>query len=171
MNYCRRCGAALEPEHDGAYRCLNGHTLYLNPAPASSLFLLHENGSIIFSVRGIEPRKGMLDSFGGFVDSGETFESALARELKEETGLTPEDYSMPIYLTSATGPYEYGGEARVVLSNFYYATLRSGAEVQALDDVGSIKILQPSEVNLDDFGESDVKDGFKALLGVLPVVY
>ncbi len=37
--------------------------------------------------RGIEPRKGQLALPGGFIDMGESWQSACARELQEETGV------------------------------------------------------------------------------------
>jgi 8-oxo-dGTP pyrophosphatase MutT (NUDIX family) len=43
--------------------------------------------------------KDMLDVFGRFLDGKEDVEAALARELKEELGLNPSEYSTPTFLT------------------------------------------------------------------------
>ncbi len=167
MNFCRRCGTALTKKAEAAYVCLNNHSLYSNPAPTVGMFLLDHSGNIVLSVRGIEPDKGMLDSIGGFVDDGETFEQALKREIREETGLEPHDYSVPKYLTSAPSGYEYDGETRSVLSCFYYATLTPTANPVASDDVASLVTVAPHDIDIDDFGGADVRVGIATLLKVI----
>ena len=165
LNYCRRCGAELKKKTGNAYACANGHTLFPNPAPTVGVFLFDTDGKVIMSVRGIEPNKGRLDSIGGFVDDGETFEQALEREVREETGLVPDDYSTPMYLTSAPSGYEYDGEVRSVLSCFFTATLREGAEPVASDDVASFVHLRPQDIDPDDVGDAqDVRSAIGKLL-------
>jgi 8-oxo-dGTP pyrophosphatase MutT (NUDIX family) len=44
-----------------------------------------DNGLLVVR-RGIEPKKGMLALPGGYINLGESWQEAAARELKEETG-------------------------------------------------------------------------------------
>ena len=146
---------------------MNDHLLFSNSAPTVGIFLLDTSGNVLLSVRGIEPVKGTLDSFGGFVDMGESFEQAAVRETEEETGLTASDYSPLTYLTSATNSYDFGGEAREVLSCFFYATVYDSANPRAKDDVASIVRVKPHDVDVASIGGDDVRAGLNALLEML----
>lgn len=165
QNYCRRCGTKLERTEHGGYKCTNEHIIFSNPAPTVGIFLFDGSGKVLLSIRGVEPEKGKLDSIGGFVEEGETFEEAAIRETQEETGLTAKDYSELTYLTSAPNEYLYGGERRSVLSCFYYATMREGAKPVASDDVASLLLLKPEDIDVDDVGNAqDIRAGLTKLL-------
>jgi len=58
-------------------------TKYINTVDC----VVEENGKILLVTRRFEPFKGKLALPGGIVESGESEEEALKRELKEETGL------------------------------------------------------------------------------------
>ena len=163
LNYCRRCGEALAKQPNGVGTCPNGHASYPNPAPCVGLFLFDSDDNLLLSVRGQEPMKGMLDAFGGFVDGTESIEEALRREVKEELGLEPTDYTTPIYLTSASSSYDFQGESRTVLSSLFYAYLLPGAVPQPADDVAAIHTAKMDDISVDDIGNQDIRVGFIAL--------
>ena len=48
---------------------------------------LHDEESMLWVRRGIEPSKGLWAFPGGFLEKGETIERAAIRELYEETGI------------------------------------------------------------------------------------
>lgn len=157
MNFCRRCGSKLGQKHDHIFVCERGHTIYANCSPSVGILLLTENGKLLLSRRGIEPRKGMFDTVGGFVDGEETLESAVEREIEEELGLKPSDYSRPAFLCSAIGHYPYENDALPVLSSFFQARLAAGAIPTAKDDVGELVQLDISEVDLAEMHDDDVR--------------
>lgn len=165
MNNCRRCGAELS-DRNGGYACANGHRLYANPAPTAGIFLLTPEGDVLVSVRGIEPGKGGLDTIGGFVDDNESFEQAIEREILEETGLRPNQYSPLTYLTSAPSTYNYGGETRNVLSCFFYATLTANAAPTASDDVAELITVPLGNLSPEKMWSNDTRIAVKALLAV-----
>lgn len=167
MNFCRRCGQPLQNYKKHIYHCRNGHVIYGNSSPSVGIFLVDSENNVLLSVRGIEPRKGKLDSFGGFLDTGETFEDALARELEEEVGLKPGQYTTPVYLTSGTGIYPYKDEDIPVVCNFYWAKVDNPTKLIALDDVAEILILKPHEIDENLFHDDDVRAGFYALKHLL----
>lgn len=165
LNYCRRCGVSLTRVNGVMFRCKNDHVIFRNPSPAVGLFLF-DGDELLLSVRGEEPNKGTLDCFGGFLDGEETFEQALVREMREELGLEPSDYSSPIYLTSATSHYEYSDEQINVVSVIYYARLNTGAVPKAGDDVAAIHRAKLADISADDIGNDDVRAGLIALQGI-----
>lgn len=85
--YCSYCGHPFEAGQAWPRTCANcGSTSFLNPLPVAVL-LLPVDGGLLVVRRGIMPRLGQLALPGGFINFGETWQEAAARELFEETGV------------------------------------------------------------------------------------
>lgn len=163
MNFCRRCAAPLTHSENHVYTCTKGHVIFANSSPTTGIFFVTEDNQVLLSVRGIEPHKGMLDAFGGFVDGpGESLEHAAIRELTEELSLQPGDYTPLEYLTSAPGNYPYKEETLPVLSTFYWSRLLVDTPTPH-DDVASIATYPLADVPLDKLHDQDIVAGIKAL--------
>jgi NAD+ diphosphatase len=167
MNFCRRCGLPLDRRADHVYSCNSGHTIFTHCAPAVGVFLLTTDNRVMLSVRGIEPHKGMLDAFGGFVDGEEPLEAALARELKEELGLGTEDYDQPTYLISGIGHYPYKNEIVPVLSTLFWTRLKPGVKPLAADDVAAIETIALDDIDPAKLHDNDIRVGIRALRGII----
>src|SRR5690242_1926628 len=108
MNFCRRCGKPLESTDGHVFRCGNEHTIYLNSSPGVAVFFVSDdNRQVLLTTREREPFKGMLDGPGGFLDDKESFIDAAQRELKEELGITPDDYEPLQYLSEGYVEYPF----------------------------------------------------------------
>lgn len=167
MNFCRRCGTQITRKGPGIYVCERNHTLYSNAAPTAGVFFVTNNNELVLSVRGIEPFKGSLDSFGGFIDDQETAEAALARELQEELGLSPEEYERPVFLSTEVGYYPYEGEERSIISIFFWSRLKEGANPIPDDDVAGIEIVPLGDIDLDGLDNIDVRKAAAKLRAIL----
>jgi 8-oxo-dGTP diphosphatase len=66
-------------------RC--GWINYKNPLPVAVCAAKNKEGKIFIAKRNLKPGKNKWALPGGFIESGETPETACLRELKEETGL------------------------------------------------------------------------------------
>jgi len=163
MNFCRRCGTRLTNVQNHIFRCENDHTIFANANPTVGIFFVTSDNKVILSERGIEPHKGMLDSFGGFVDSNETLEQAAIRELKEEANLDTADYENLKYLCSAYGNYPYQGDNLPVLSTFYWTRLLANKELTPSDDVAAVHYIHINEVDSKLLHDDDVRHGFSKL--------
>lgn len=142
--------------------------MFASPVPTTGIFFLTSDNEVIVSVRGIEPRKGMLDSLGGFVDDEESLEEASVRELTEELGLAETDYEPLQYLTSAVGHYPYQGEAYQVISAFFWTRLKPGAKLVPQDDVAATETIPLHDVDMSRLHDEDICVGIRALQALFP---
>jgi NAD+ diphosphatase len=164
INFCRRCGTHLTPKEGrgGAHICQNGHIMYYKSYPAAIGLIVNQNDEVLVAIRGQEPGKGTLDLPGGFLDVREVFEAAAARELEEETGLKPEDYTPLEYLCDAVDDYEYQGEVLPVLVVVYWARLVGDATIKAADDVAELYWMPVRDIN-----PQKVHPGFRGVRAAL----
>lgn len=88
MLFCPQCGHAYHDTGSWPRRCVPcGKEQFRNPIPVSVVLLPIDDG-ILAVRRAIPPAAGKLALPGGFVNWGETWREAGAREVLEETGLS-----------------------------------------------------------------------------------
>lgn len=85
-SHCSWCGAAFAEGQEWPRQCGNcGKISYLNPFPVAVMLVPVGDGGLLGVRRGIEPKQGMVALPGGFIDVGESWQEAGAREVFEET--------------------------------------------------------------------------------------
>lgn len=143
--FCPKCGAPLEkrrlkefePERLVCGRC--GFVLYLNPKVAAGTVVEYQGGIVLLR-REIDPRAGYWVYPGGFVDRGETVESAACRETREEVGLDVE-------VTRHLGTYSFTDSEVVVVT--YAARWISGVPTVG-DESLEVATFAPHEIPWGD---------------------
>ena len=86
-SHCSYCGNPFEAEQAWPRTCaVCGNTSFVNPLPVSVVLLPVDDGLLAVR-RNIEPRIGWLALPGGYVELGESWQQAGAREVLEETGV------------------------------------------------------------------------------------
>lgn len=85
--HCSYCGTAFAPEQPWPRSCACcANTSYRNPLPVA-VVLLPVDAGILVVRRAIPPYLGELALPGGYINYGESWQEAGARELAEETGI------------------------------------------------------------------------------------
>lgn len=86
-SHCSYCGRLFEPAQPWPRLCPGcGQISYLNPLPVA-VTLLPVSGGLLAVRRAIPPHLGHLALPGGYINLGETWQQAAAREVQEETGV------------------------------------------------------------------------------------
>lgn len=129
--HCPICAATLEAEQDGSkVTCpACGFKQYESASPTTIVLILDEAGRLLLVKRGIDPRRGMWDTVGGFVEPGETAEDCARRETREE--LSCELASLEP-LGTYTSVYGEGGPR--TLATAFKAQLADGASIELSDE-------------------------------------
>lgn len=104
--FCGCCGAPMKFETDISKRCTNcGKELWPQLATAVIVRVTAEGGSAILLVHANNFRRPYYGLVAGFVETGETLEEAVQREVREETGLQITNIR---YFGSQPWPYPCG---------------------------------------------------------------
>jgi ADP-ribose pyrophosphatase YjhB (NUDIX family) len=87
-SHCHFCGRAYNQGQAWPRECSHCHNVsYRNPLPVAVAVVPVSEGGVVLARRAIEPRLGQLALPGGFIEYGESWQNAAAREVFEETGL------------------------------------------------------------------------------------
>jgi 8-oxo-dGTP diphosphatase len=135
-----RRSSGERPRRIHCARC--GYLIYDYPRPCAGVIVMKGDDVLVLR-RGDPPRKGWLDTPGGFIDANESIEGAARRELKEETGLTVGRVEP---LGMYWDRYHLHGFGYIPTMNFYFlARWRSGVPVPS-DDAASAEWMPLSKL-------------------------
>ncbi len=160
FHHCPKCGQALSGQpHPNFIQCEACHFVYyFNPTVSAAGIVSDEQGRVLFIRRAKEPAKGKLAIPGGFIDMGETAETGLRREFREEVNL---DLMNLEYFCSFTNEYLYQGVTYPVLDLYFTARAEQPQQAAALDDVESVCWLKPAEIPLDEIAFPSMREALE----------
>ncbi|GLZ35886.1 NADH pyrophosphatase [Lentzea sp. NBRC 105346] len=86
--FCAKCGAPTTVEKSGWVRFCSGCEREEYPrTDAAVICLVHDGADQVLLARGVEWPEGRFSVLAGFVESGESLEACVAREILEEVGV------------------------------------------------------------------------------------
>lgn len=115
-----------------------------------ALLIFDGQDRVILTRRAHEPDKGKLDPIGGFIDYGENAETALFRELKEETALDEPDITKPSYIYSSYQEYDWQGMIEPLVSMWFLARLTTDKPLEPRDDVSAFESFHKGQAPQSD---------------------
>jgi ADP-ribose pyrophosphatase len=147
FRFCTRCGSDIvRVELPQVHRCAAcGFRHFINPIAAVAALMTDREGRLLLLRRSHDPGRGKLGLPGGFVDVGETAESALKREIREEVGLEVHGFK---YFVSLPNDYFHQGMITPVLDVFFCATVEGFEEARAVSEVQELVVVAPAHVDL-----------------------
>ena len=163
FQYCPICGSPhFEINNIKSKKCKDcGFSYYLNASSATVALIVNEKDELLVVRRKNDPGKDMLDMPGGFVDMDETGEEAMAREVKEETGLEATEVS---YQFSYPNTYLYSGFLVHTLDMFFKVKVKDLSHIEAMDDAAAYYWIPFSEIDIDKFAFDSIKKGLTRFL-------
>jgi ADP-ribose pyrophosphatase YjhB (NUDIX family) len=123
----------------------------MTPIVAVGAFVFDRDGRVLLVERGQPPGVGLWTVPGGRLERGETLVQAVAREVREETGLIVEVGTLACVVERISDDYHY-----VILD---YMARVIGGELRAGSDVSAAKF-----VTNDDLATLPLTDGLLPLL-------
>ena len=148
FKYCPKCSSGnLTVRHGKAVYCADCDYLFFqNNAAAVSVIIEYED-KIVMVKRGRDPKKGMLDLPGGFVDPGESFEECAHREIDEELGIKITNLK---YFGSAANSYTYRGVEYPTTDFVLTCNTTNFEDIAPNDDVSDFVLMAKEDINIDE---------------------
>lgn len=138
-----------------------GFVYYLNASAATAAYIFNDKGQLLVEHRKENPEKGKLDLPGGFVDMGESIEEGVAREVKEETGLTVVSAT---FLFSFPNIYVYSGLNIPTVDSSFLCKVEDFSTLLASDDAADVLWLDINDINPDVFAFDSTRKGVRKFL-------
>lgn len=163
FKYCPICGSdRFVINNFKSKRCDDcGFVYYFNPSSATVAVIINDKKEILVATRANEPAKGTYDLPGGFVDMDESAESAVMREVEEETGLKIESVR---YMFSIPNLYMYSGFQVETTDMFFLCKIEGNFDFTAHDDVSELQFIPFSQLDPAKFGLQSVRQGIERII-------
>lgn len=164
--FCPKCGSKnFSQSKVNSYRCSDcSFHIFLNTAAAVAGIITNAKKEVLFTIRRFEPKAGMLDLPGGFVNYEESAEDALRREIKEELGV---NVTKLTYYKSLPNIYEYDGVTYHTLDLFYFCEVDNIENITVADDVSGYVFESIASLGIERIGLYSPKQIVKELRIIL----
>ncbi len=162
--FCPKCGGEFLDNNVKSKKCVKcGFTFYFNPSAAVVAIIKNNNDEILVATRAKDPAKGSYDLPGGFVDSFESAEMSVCREVKEESNL---DVTSTSYLFSIPNIYTYSNFDVHTLDTFFECRVDNINTLKAADDVAHLQFIAAKDIDISKFGLTSIREGLRQYINL-----
>jgi ADP-ribose pyrophosphatase YjhB (NUDIX family) len=155
LHHCPRCGQPPTIDYPRSITCPRcGYGAFYNPKPVAAVIPVTDTGEIILMRRGFEPRRGHWSLPGGFVDLGETVETAATREVMEELNLR-------VQISRLVGVYSRAQDRTVVV--VYAAAARGTPSIT--EEALEVRAFAPIDIPWQDLAFWSEENALRDYLG------
>jgi ADP-ribose pyrophosphatase YjhB (NUDIX family) len=163
FKHCPKCSSEDLTTSKVNIECAEcGFVYFFNPVVGLAAFIENDKGEILLIQRGKDPAKGKLAPPGGFADADEEAESALTREVMEETGVYVANWK---YIGNWVNHYPYKGITYPVLDFFYSAKLASAHDIQRCEtETLSVEWIDKHSVSPESLAFPSMRKAFTSYM-------
>jgi NAD+ diphosphatase len=161
--HCPKCGSTdlLENENNGM-KCATCNFYYFhNTASATGAIIVSPEG-ILLVKRGEEPKKGLLDVPGGFVNYNESIEDALIREVREELMI---DLPSMTYLGSFPNVYKYQKVTYFTTDAIFVCVFDTVPVLNPNSEIADYRWFRRDSIPMDQFAFESTRAAFSKYCG------
>ena len=167
FNYCPSCGSRdVYFDNIKEFRCKACSFTFFQNVAAAAAAILEYDGKILAIRRGREPKKGMLDLPGGFLDPEESAEDGLKREVREELNIELGELT---YLGSYPNIYKYKDVLYHTCDLFFYSKIDTLPTDLDRTEIDELLLLDPKDIPVDKFAFESTKVGLRYYQNGYPV--
>lgn len=154
--YCPRCGKnTLTVKSPKSFECSNCEFIfYINVAASVAAIITDQTGRVLIAIRKNDPAKDTWDLPGGFLETDETIEECLVREIIEELNV---EITEAQYFCSFPNKYHYKGITYSTIDLTYICKVEDFSTLKAADDVKDFIFCPLKELKPENFGLDSIK--------------
>lgn len=147
FKFCPFCGMEKSLiSKKNMLKCLKCSKNYIISESAATGAFIETKDGIVLVRRKNEPKKGMLNMPGGFIEPNEKAENAISRELMEELNFSPPNLR---FLSTITNDYIYENTIYITLDLYFYSLLKDTPKMEAGDDATEIVIVKRENIDFN----------------------
>lgn len=148
FSHCPRCGnQSFVFDNEKKFTCnACQFNYYINASAAVAVILRTTDGKIVLTKRKYEPRAGMYDLPGGFVDTMERVEDAVKREIKEELGI---EVTQMTFLASFPNEYVFKDVSYFTVDLAFICPISDVSTLKPADDVATALVIDPKDIDFN----------------------
>jgi len=158
FKYCPKCGSMelLVFESNGM-KCITCGFVYFHNTASAAAAIIETSAGILIVKRNHEPKKGLFDVPGGFVNYRESLEDALRREIREELSIELESVQ---YFGSFPNIYKFEQVTYFTTDVFFRCPLKSAPSIRNNDEISEYMWCTPDTLPIDQFAFDSAKGAF-----------